>query len=150
MRNHRMYLAALTLSAVACTFLSAHEPQTGADVQKQIQGTWKFIAQEMNGKAASKEEVAKMDITFAGDKWTVRDDGKVVHAGTHKFDPSKTPGHLDATVTEGDDKGTTMLGIYELTGDTLKVCFDPAGKERPTSFTAKAGQMSATVQRQKK
>ena len=43
-----------------------------------------------------------------------------------------------------------MLGIYEMKGDMVKVCFDPQGKERPTSFTAKEGQFSAVIQREKK
>jgi uncharacterized protein (TIGR03067 family) len=150
MRSHCICFTALALSTVTCTLLSAHEPQSGADMLKQIQGTWKFIARETDGKAATKEELAKMTITFTGDKWEVRDAGKVVQAGTHKFDPSKKPAHLEANVTEGDGKGTTMVGICELMGDTFKVCFDTAGKVRPTSFTQKAGLLSATVQREKK
>jgi hypothetical protein len=43
-----------------------------------------------------------------------------------------------------------MLGIYELKGDTFKVCFDPKGKERPSDFTGKAGRMTAVVEREKK
>ena len=71
----------------------------GADVLKQIQGTWKFVSQEMEGKPRPREELAKQTITFAGDKWTVRRDGKVVQAGTHKFDPGKKPAQVDAVVT---------------------------------------------------
>jgi uncharacterized protein (TIGR03067 family) len=122
----------------------------GEDVLKKIQGTWKFVAQEMDGKAMPKEELATQTITFEGDKWSVRREGKVVQAGTHKFDPGKKPGQVDAVITEGQDKGSTMLGIYELKGDTIKVCFDPKGKERPTEFTSKAGRMTATVEREKK
>jgi uncharacterized protein (TIGR03067 family) len=95
-------------------------------------------------------ELAKQTITFAGDKWTVRQGDKVIQAGTHKFDPAKKPPQVDAVVTEGEDKGSTMLGIYELKGDSLKVCFDPKGKERPTDFTSKAGRMTAAVEREKK
>jgi len=138
------------MSALACTVLLAFELQTGADVEKQIQGTWKFVAHEMDGKAATKDELTSMKITFTGNKFSVTADGVVVQEGTQKFDPSKKPAHIDSTVTEGSDKGVTMLGIYELSGDMIKVCFDPAGKERPTSFTPKTGQMSATVQREKK
>jgi uncharacterized protein (TIGR03067 family) len=150
MRSHHKLWIVFTASALAFTVLSAQAGQTGADVLKQIQGTWKFTAQTKDGKAASKEELAKTTITFTGDKWEVKNDGKVVQAGTHKFDPSKKPGQVDAKVSEGEDKGNTMLGIFEMTGDTMKVCFDPSGKQRPTSLEAKGGQMSATVQREKK
>jgi uncharacterized protein (TIGR03067 family) len=142
--------AVVIVSLVACGTLLAEEGKnTGEDVLKKIQGTWKFVTQEWDGKPLPKDELANQTITFAGDKWTVHRDGKVVQAGTHKFDPSKKPGQVDAKVTEGEGKGSTMLGIYELKGNTIKVCFDPMGKERPTEFTSKAGRMMATVQREK-
>lgn len=130
--------------------VGAGAKQTGDDVLKNIQGTWRFVAHEMDGKKAPPEETKKMTITFKDDKWTVRDGDKVVQAGTHKFDPSKKPAQVDAKVTEGEGKGSNMLGIYELKGDTIKVCFDVMGKERPTSFSTKEGQFAATVERVKK
>jgi uncharacterized protein (TIGR03067 family) len=122
----------------------------GEDILKKIQGTWKFVSQEMDGKPVPKEELATQTITFAGDKWTVRRDGKVIQAGTHHFDPAKKPGQVDAAVTEGEDKDSTMLGIFEMKGDSFHVCFDSKGKNRPTDFTSKAGRMTAVVERQKK
>ena len=122
----------------------------GAAELKKIQGTWRFIAHDMGGKAAPKEQLAKMTIVFMGDRFDVRDDGKTVQAGTQKLDASKKPAQIDAVITEGEGKDSKMLGIYELKGDTLKVCFDPAGKSRPTGFTAKEGEFSAVIQREKK
>src|SRR5947208_6786 len=98
---------------------------------KKMQGTWKFTAHAHGDKAVPEDQLAKMKITFTGDKFSVRVDDKVVQAGMNKLDPTKKPAHVDATITEGENKGTTMLGIYELKGDTIKVCFDPQGKERP-------------------
>jgi uncharacterized protein (TIGR03067 family) len=146
MRGKHLFVISIASLAAVGTLLAGG----GQDDLKKIQGTWQFTAQAMDGKPRPSEQLTKLKITFAGDKWTVRDDGKVVQAGTHKVDSTKTPGQVDAYVTEGEDKGSTMLGIYELKGDTMKVCFDPKGKMRPTSFTAKAGQMSATIQREKK
>ncbi len=149
MRSTCLSIVALALLATGSPLLGGGKDSDEA-VLKKIQGTWKFVAHEVNGQPTPPEMVAKLKITFTGNKWSVSEDGKVVQAGTHKLDPTKKPGHIDATVTEGHDKGTTMLGIYELKGDTIRVCFDPAGKVRPTSLTAKAGQMSAVVQRAKK
>jgi uncharacterized protein (TIGR03067 family) len=148
MRGKCLCVVAVAFFVASSTLLGGEE--TGKDVLKKIQGTWKFVSKEMDGKKAPADEVAKLKITFVDDKWAVRHDDKVVQAGTHKFDPSKKPGQVDAMVTEGEGKGSKMLGIYELKGDTMKVCFDPKGKDRPTTFTAKEGQFAATVQREKK
>jgi hypothetical protein len=32
-----------------------------------------------------------------------------------------------------------MLGIYAISGDTLKVCFDPERKKRPSEFKSAPG-----------
>src|SRR4051812_3915483 len=140
MRRLCLCVLVVALLGAGGTLLGGDAKQTGDDVLKKLQGTWKFVAQEMHGKALPPEE-GKSRITFDGDKWLVRADGKVVQGGTHKFDPTKKPGQVDAAVTEGEGKGTTMIGIYELKGDTMRVCFDLIGKERPTAFTAKVGQM---------
>jgi len=150
MRGKCLWVVAIASLAAGGTLQGVDGEDNGKDVLKKIQGTWKFVSQEIEGKPRPKEELAKQTITFAGDKWTVRRDDKVIQAGTHKFDPTKKPAQVDAVVAEGEDKGSTMLGIYELKGDTIKVCFDPKGKERPKDFTSKAGRMTAVVEREKK
>jgi len=129
--------------------LGGDAKETGEKDLKKIQGTWRFVSQEWQGQARPAQDVAKLTITFTGDKWEVRDDGKLVQGGTNKLDPTKKPAQVDAAVTEGEGKGTTMLGIYEVNGDTMKVCFDPQGKERPTNFASKEGQFSAVTKREK-
>jgi uncharacterized protein (TIGR03067 family) len=147
MRGTLLCVVAIGVLATCGTSQGGGKKDDDALVLKKIQGKWKFTAHEMNGKPLPPEELAKLTITFSGDKWSVRMDDKEVQAGTHKFDTAKTPPHVDAVVTVGEDKGNTMLGIFELKGDTLKVCFDPMGKTRPTSLSAKEGQFAAVVQR---
>jgi hypothetical protein len=43
-----------------------------------------------------------------------------------------------------------MPGIYEIGGDTLKVCFDPEGKERPTQFKGGPGSQTLVVHKRVK
>jgi uncharacterized protein (TIGR03067 family) len=67
-------------------------------------------------------------------EFTVKMGGKVIQVGTQK-----SPKAIDVTMTEGPNKGKVMLGIYEIDGDTLKACFDPQGKKRPTEFKSPPG-----------
>jgi uncharacterized protein (TIGR03067 family) len=46
---------------------------------------------------------------------------------------------MEITGTAGPNKGKTFSAIYELQGDTLKICYDLTGKARPTEFKSKAG-----------
>lgn len=74
----------------------------------------------------------------------------MIQACTFKLDPSKSPKTLDATVAEGLNKGAVILGIYEVSADTLKVCFDPDGKKRPTDFKAASGSQTCVVHKRVK
>ncbi len=113
-----------------------------ADVEKELkkfQGTWTVELVEAEGKEIPIANFKGMTVTFEGDKYTVKIGEKVIQTATQKLDPSKSPKSFDGTVAEGPNKGTVILSIYEISGDTLKVCFDPEGKKRPTEFKTAAG-----------
>jgi uncharacterized protein (TIGR03067 family) len=111
-----------------------------------LQGTWAIAGKEFMGKEATKDEVAKLtgEIVIKDGKWTLRSDdtgtGKkeIVWEATLKLDPNAKPKALDLIYTSGELKGTTDKVIYEITGDTLKVCYPLEGTERPTEFAGKA------------
>ena len=113
-----------------------------ADLEKEVrkfQGAWTFESSETGGKELPASELAGLILTFEGDKHTVKKGNEMVQVGTQKLDPSKSPKAIDVTLTEGVNKGAVMLGIYEINGDTLKVCFDAEGKKRPTQFKSAPG-----------
>jgi uncharacterized protein (TIGR03067 family) len=113
-----------------------------ADLEKEVrkfQGTWTFESCETGGKQLPASELKGLILIFEGDKHTVKKGDEVIQVGTQKLDPSKSPKTIDVTMTEGPNKGAVMLGIYEIDGDTLKVCFDPQGKNRPTEFKSPPG-----------
>jgi uncharacterized protein (TIGR03067 family) len=103
-----------------------------------VQGTWKRVSGEVNGKALPEAEVQKTSLTIQGDKYTLKI-GEQTRTGILKLDASKTPHQIDIISDAGPNKGKSLLGIYELDGDTFKYCLGAPGKERPTEFASKPG-----------
>lgn len=106
---------------------------------KKFQGTWNIESSEAGGQQLPAADLKEFVVTYEGDKHTVKKGDQVVQVGTQKLDPSQSPKAIDVTMIEGPNKGAVMLGIYEISGDTLKVCFDAAGKTRPTEFKSAPG-----------
>ena len=136
----------IALVTLLCTLVLTASGGTGtragdkAEVEKELkkfQGTWTFVSVEAGGKELPASEVAGLVLTFEGAMHTVKKGNEVIQVGTQKLDPSKSPKAIDVTLTEGPKKGAVLLGIYEIDGDTLKVCFD--GKKRPTEFKSPPG-----------
>lgn len=44
-------------------------------------------------------------------------------------------------IIDGRNKGKTLLAIYELNGDILRVCYDLTGKVRPTEFKTRKSEL---------
>ena len=127
----------MTLLCILGVIASDARAEEKADVEKELkkfQGIWTFASVEAGGKEVPADALKGVTVTFNGDKYTVKNGDAVIQTATQKPDPSKSPKTLDVTVTDGPNKGTVILGIYEIDGDTLKVCFDPEGKKRPTEF----------------
>jgi uncharacterized protein (TIGR03067 family) len=106
----------------------------------KLQGSWTATEYEYNGNKGDANFVKQIKLICKDDKYTQKIGDEVVEEGTHKLDPTKKPKTMDITVTAGQEKGKTQLAIYELEGDTFKICAAAHGaKERPKEFTAKAG-----------
>jgi RNA polymerase sigma factor (sigma-70 family) len=111
---------------------------------KKLEGAWKVVAVESDGRKADDGEIEDFHYIFGADgTWKLRQDGRVIARGTFAIDPTKKPKTIDFKIEETvsqRDKGKTSRGVYELDGDGLKVCRDWPGEEaRPTDFAAGAG-----------
>ena len=100
---------------------------------KSIEGSWIPTAAELAGQPFPEEVRKTIKLVIKDDKYTVTV-GPAVDQGTLKLDTSAKPMALDITGTEGPNKGKTILAIYELDGDKLKICYDLSGKSRPGEF----------------
>jgi uncharacterized protein (TIGR03067 family) len=113
---------------------------------------WRGVSVTEDGKEMSKEEADGVRLTVTGEKYTLKLRDQDIE-GTHRLDPTKKPKQIEAVRTKGPHKGEKMVGIYELDGDTFKVCFAAPGKtDRPTEFksTAGSGQRVLVLKREKK
>src|SRR5438093_331879 len=101
---------------------------------QRFQGTCKFESLEEHGEKAGAVSLKGRSIFFGADTFLIRDEEGIVKAGMVTIDPSKKPKTINAVIKRGLEQGEIMLGIYALEGDTLKVCFDVQGQERPKEF----------------
>src|SRR2546430_12590847 len=100
---------------------------------KMMEGTWLPVEGELGGQKFPEEVLKTIKLSMSDGKYTVKV-GEQLDKGTVKLEPTTKPKAMDITGTEGPNKGKTFLAIYDLTGDTLRICYDLAGKKRPTEF----------------
>lgn len=95
-----------------------------AQERAKLVGTWTATDGEFQGNRTA--ALKDMKWTFTNDKVSFSMLGKAMEA-TYTLQPTSTPKSFDFKGAE-----TSIQGIYELNGDTLKVCC--AATERPKSF----------------
>ncbi len=100
----------------------------------KIDGSW--VIDMVEGKDANDLPKGVLTMTFAEGKVTIKMDGKADPGEKADFtvDASKKPAHIDIKPA-GAPPELVIRGIYEIDGDTLKICFAKKG-DRPTEFRA--------------
>jgi len=129
---------ALVLAGVALFGVTAADDAKEDAVRKELEalkGSWTVVSADRDGKKFTDEQLKDLRLVYAGDRATVKNGDKVLFVGTVKLDPGKKPKTIDATQTsDGENKGKTFLGIYEVDGDTLKCARpSPPGRTGPRS-----------------
>jgi len=103
-----------------------------------LQGAWAVAELEMEGQTISGGMLANARVEITGNRFSSVGMG-AVYEGTLTLDDSASPHHLNMQFDAGPEKGNTNLGIYELIGDTWKICLSTKGEVRPAAFAAPAG-----------
>jgi uncharacterized protein (TIGR03067 family) len=127
-----------SLLALGVGLVHAASDEAAQKEYARFAGTWKLTSVEVEGKGMPPEQFKSARLALKGPHFSYTEQGRTSH-GTFKVDVSKSPRHIDVTFTDGPQKGKTLVGIYELTDKTYKVCLGMPGKSRPTSFVTKPG-----------
>ncbi|MBS0265962.1 MAG: TIGR03067 domain-containing protein [Planctomycetes bacterium] len=112
--------------------------------EKALHANWLATTAEISGKKLPEEVLKTWKLTLTENKYTFKTVGEA-DEGTwtlvenkEKSDEAKKYKAMDIKGGDaGPNKGKTFLCIYDLKGDTLTVCYDLTGKERPTEFKTK-------------
>ncbi len=129
----------------------ARNEMATADVMNAIQGVWQSVAGEEIGRVLDDGEAQRqhrrvtikgnsfvMERTYAGAFGT--------YNGTFTLDASDS--HFDWTGTRPGGAPITLVGIYELNGDTLRLCYryqERGRARRPTAFQSDADRPNISV-----
>jgi uncharacterized protein (TIGR03067 family) len=133
--------------AVAAVLLVAADSPRGD--REQIQGTWVCSRMRIDGEQLMWRMYAPLyrgtKRSFLGDTYTLDlyagegTDADLKRLGTFRLDPTTTPKQIDLVRPDGRSE----LGIYELEGDTLRLCLNT--KRRPARFPGRFGGRAAGV-----
>jgi RNA polymerase sigma factor (sigma-70 family) len=109
------------------------DPSKMADREK-LKGTWQAVSGETSGKPLADDFLKNYKAVFTEDKVkmsAIDDKGEA----TYTIDQTKKPKTIDIRISDKEK----AIGIYELDGDTLKLCMveDKDGNRRPTEFAGK-------------
>jgi uncharacterized protein (TIGR03067 family) len=109
----------------------------GKKDQDLIQGSWKVVKLEVQGKA-NKGPFLGGKWVFKGKQITIFEGDKELAKGTFVLDPDKKPKTIEMTGIDEQFQGKTLFGIYRIEQDTLTLCY---GDELPKEFSGagKAG-----------
>jgi len=108
------------------------------DDAKAVQGTWSPTKAELSGRPMPDALLKSISLKLEKGKYEVLV-GNQPDRGTYTLDSSSKPGTMSITGTDGPNAGKTYPAIYELKGDTLRICYDLSGAKHPTEFKSVAG-----------
>jgi len=122
----------LVLAATA-----AFAGDTPADA-KALQGTWVPVRADLGGAPMPDAVLKTISLRLTGAEYLVLV-GASPDSGTWSIDPASKPKGMTVTGVKGPNAGKTFPAIYELAGDTLRICYDLSGAMRPAEFKSAPG-----------
>jgi uncharacterized protein (TIGR03067 family) len=105
---------------------------------RALEGTWLFTSLEVEGSGLSTSVFSSSRFILDGDRFRM-ESIEATYEGIFDIDVEVTPYTIDIDFVEGPEAGHSSYGIYELTGDDLKICLGLTGSPRPFDFRTTAG-----------
>jgi uncharacterized protein (TIGR03067 family) len=139
LRRETVKLYLLVALAVGL-LIAADDGKAGATQErKRLEGTWTITSVVRNNNALPEDRLKDAQFVLQGETFVQKQGDKTLAKGTFRLDPDKQPPTIDMTISEGEDRDKSILGIYQLEDDVLRICGAGPGHDRPTEFAARDG-----------
>jgi len=126
------------IASIAFASLSAFAADDSTDV-KALQGSWIPVKAELGAQPLPAEVLKKITLTLTNQNYEVTIVGEQPDSGAWSVDTSSKPKGMTIVGTKGPNSGKTFPCIYDIKGDTFRICYDLSGAKRPTEFKTAAG-----------
>jgi uncharacterized protein (TIGR03067 family) len=114
-------------------------------MHSDLEGLWQPVYAEMDGAAAPKMMLDKMEIELTGGEYAVRFGGVTADQGTYVVDA----GGLTLFGMIGPNAGKAIPCLYKFAGGALSICYGLSGT-RPDKFTTAKDQQRYLANYQRK
>jgi len=135
--NMRIWTYVCSIVALSFILSTARAGDAANMVLEPLQGEWAMTSCEIGGSPLPDPMIKTGKRIVKGDEITVTVAGMLIMKAKITVDATKNPKTIDYVVSDGNHKGKTVLGIYEVDGDTLKSCFAAPDQPRPDAFESK-------------
>jgi uncharacterized protein (TIGR03067 family) len=128
-------VAVVTATAV-WSFVAAAQGRAGLT---ELVGNWREVSRVRDGASVPSAALGRMKQESDGKTATMLG-GRVVYEGLASVWPESSPKEIDYLQTsDGDGKGQVRRGIYEVTGNTMRICLARPRADRPKAFSSEPG-----------
>ena len=131
--------AGLVALVITISIARAADDDAAKKDMARLQGEWVMVSGSADGQEMpagilkNSKRVCKDDVT------TVTVGDQLFMKAKFTLDRSKHQACVDYENIAGSHAGRPQVGIFELSGDTLRVCMSAPGKPRPQDFSSKRG-----------
>jgi len=134
-------MRSIAMGCVGVLFAAVLATAADVEVGKEFQGKWTVTEIQSTDATLTADQLNNFGVTIDGAKmqWQIGDGMR--KAKISFLDTKSSPKVIDIESLEGDQDGTVFEGIYEIDGDTLRMCLNlsTSMKQRPSEFTVPTG-----------
>ncbi|MBI2686793.1 MAG: TIGR03067 domain-containing protein [Acidobacteria bacterium] len=113
-------------------------PRTGGETP-ELEGEWAMFTCIRDGEPLDERMRKTGRRTCAGNHTRVMFGKQIFIDARFRVDRAAVPKTIDYVLMSGPNKGKSQLGIYEIQGAQLTLCFASSGQPRPRDFKAAPG-----------